>query len=91
MKGPRSSVTLLLDGTPCTVVAGTTVAAALAQRAFPGTRRSVSGEIRAPFCGMGMCHECRVDIDGRRRLACQVACTEGMQVHTGLPPRGATP
>ena len=90
MKLLRASVTLVLDGTPCTVAAGTTVAAALARQGIPGTRRSVSGEVRAPFCGMGICHECRVDIDGRRRLACQVACAEGMQVHTGLQADGIT-
>jgi aerobic-type carbon monoxide dehydrogenase small subunit (CoxS/CutS family) len=37
---------------------------------------------RAPFCGMGVCQECRVLIDGRRRLACQAVCAEGMRVET---------
>eukprot|EP01035_Chromulina_nebulosa_P006512 gene6513-8807_t len=32
------------------------------------------GEARAPLCGMGVCHECRVHIQGRIRLACQTAC-----------------
>jgi D-hydroxyproline dehydrogenase subunit gamma len=49
------------------------------------TRRSVSGMLRGPLCGMGVCHECRVTIDGRaHQLACQTPCTPGMQVRTAL-------
>lgn len=36
-----------------------------------GFRTSISGEPRAPLCGMGICHECRVSIDGDdHQLAC---------------------
>jgi len=45
-------------------------------------RTSVTGQPRAPFCGMGVCQECRVLVDGRRRLACQTVCIEGMRVET---------
>ena len=74
-----------IDGHAVRVATGTSVAAALciARPAALGTlRRSVSGEPRAPFCGMGICQECRVLIDGRRRLACQTACAAGMAVDT---------
>ena len=73
---------LILDGRPLRVVAGTTVAAALAQNGDGTTRTSVSGQRRAPLCGMGICQECRVTIDGQRRLACQTLCRDGMQVET---------
>lgn len=73
---------LILDGRPLRVVAGTTVAAALAQNGDGTTRTSVSGQRRAPLCGMGICQECRVNIDGQRRLACQTLCRDGMQVET---------
>ncbi|WP_207884591.1 (2Fe-2S)-binding protein [Pseudomonas sp. 30_B] len=73
---------LILDGRPLRVVAGTTVAAALAQGGDGTTRTSVSGQRRAPLCGMGICQECRVTIDGQRRLACQTLCRDGMQVET---------
>lgn len=73
---------LILDGRPLRVVAGTTVAAALAQNGDGTTRTSVSGQRRAPLCGMGVCQECRVNIDGQRRLACQTLCRDGMQVET---------
>ena len=73
---------LTLDGRPLRVVAGTTVAAALAQGGDGTTRTSVSGQRRAPLCGMGICQECRVSIDGVRRLACQTLCRDGMRVET---------
>lgn len=82
MTTPRT-VTLRINGRPLSVSAGTSVAAALciADAAHMGVaRRSVRGEVRAPFCGMGICQECRVDIDGQRRLACQTLCEDGMAV-----------
>ena len=82
MKTP-DTVTLQVNGRPLSVKAGTSVAAALriADAACMGmARRSVQGEARAPFCGMGICQECRVDINGLRRLACQTRCEDGMVV-----------
>jgi predicted molibdopterin-dependent oxidoreductase YjgC len=85
MKTP-DTVTLHVNGRPLSVKAGTSVAAALriadaAQNMGMGmARRSVHGEARTPFCGMGICQECRVDIDGLRRLACQTHCEDGMVV-----------
>jgi predicted molibdopterin-dependent oxidoreductase YjgC len=80
-----ATVTLHIDGQALTVPTGSSVAAALARHPGGGSRRSVSGEPRAPFCGMGICHECRVSIDGRRQLACQTVCQDGMRIDTGLP------
>jgi succinate dehydrogenase/fumarate reductase-like Fe-S protein len=73
---------LLLDGRALKVAEGTSVAAALAASSDGCTRTSVSGQRRAPLCGMGICQECRVTIDGHRRLACQTLCRDGMQVQT---------
>ena len=76
-------VVLIMDGRPLDVPAGISVAAALALRPPGCSRTSVIGQGRAPFCGMGVCHECRVLIDGRRQLACQTLCVDGMRVETG--------
>ncbi|MEX0632870.1 (2Fe-2S)-binding protein [Serratia ureilytica] len=35
---------------------------------------------RALPCGMGVCQECRVTINGLRRLACQTLCQAGMRI-----------
>ena len=76
------SVVLTVNGSRVTVRAGATVAAAVAL-AGRACRRSVSGEPRRPMCGMGICFECRVTIDGKRhRPSCQVLCQPGMEVST---------
>jgi D-hydroxyproline dehydrogenase subunit gamma len=81
------TVMLIVDGKPIGVAAGSSVAAAVAMASESGrcvTRRSVSGALRGPLCGMGVCQECRVTIDGVAHvLACQTVCTSGMEVVTG--------
>lgn len=80
-------VNLRVDGRSVGVAPGTTVAAAvaIAANALAGvTRRSVGGQPRAPLCGMGVCQECRVTVDGRAHvLSCQTLCAPGMDVQTG--------
>ncbi|MDB6368775.1 (2Fe-2S)-binding protein [Photorhabdus bodei] len=71
---------LFIDGELITVPAGITVAAALAYIGSEHCRISVSHQLRAPFCGMGICQECRLMINGRRRVACQTVCEMGMKV-----------
>ncbi|WP_211464974.1 2Fe-2S iron-sulfur cluster-binding protein [Collimonas silvisoli] len=80
----EDDISVCVNGRSVKVVAGCSVAAALAVAGAPGiTRRSVSGMLRAPLCGMGICQECRVSIDGRaHRLACQTLCVAGMQIET---------
>jgi predicted molibdopterin-dependent oxidoreductase YjgC len=76
-------ILLNIDGHLVRVKAGSSVAAALRVASSMGVARtSVTGQPRAPFCGMGVCQECRVLVDGRRRLACQTVCIEGMRVET---------
>ena len=86
MNAPRTGdVALQVDGRAVRVKAGSSVAVALrVASASPmgAARVSVTGQPRAPFCGMGVCQECRVAIDGRRRLACQTVCRDGMRVET---------
>ena len=74
-------VRIRIDGQTVRMKAGSSVAAAL-QMAGGVSRISVTGQPRAPFCGMGICQECRVQVDGRRLLACQTPCREGMRVET---------
>lgn len=76
---------LFIDHRPVTVTRGTSVAAAIALAGVTATRRSVGGTLRAPVCGMGVCQECRVTIDGiAHQLACQTTCMPHMQVFTVL-------
>jgi predicted molibdopterin-dependent oxidoreductase YjgC len=78
-----NQVTLTIDARSISVASGTSVAAAIAMTGKASTRRSVGGQPRAPLCGMGICQECRVVIDGRaHQLSCQTPCAPGMQVLT---------
>jgi D-hydroxyproline dehydrogenase subunit gamma len=74
---------ITLNGREVQVSEGITVAAALSIHLSGITRRSVSGEARAPLCGMGICQECAVSINGQRRLACQTLVREGLVVASG--------
>ncbi|SAL26365.1 (2Fe-2S)-binding protein [Caballeronia telluris] len=77
------TVTVTIDGEARSVPAFTTVAAALAMHGALATRLSVTGEPRGPLCGMGVCQECRVSVDGRAHvLACQTLCRDGLAIST---------
>lgn len=74
-----------LNGKQLTVPFGTTVAAAVLIGGHWSFRRSVSGEPRGPLCGMGVCFECRVTVDGVRQVkSCQMLCKPGMQITTDV-------
>ena len=84
------SITLSINARAISVAPGVSVAAAIAMAGSIATRRSVGGAARAPLCGMGVCQECRVTIDGRpHQLSCQTLCAEGMHVQTGALERVA--
>lgn len=79
----RETVRLRVDGLTLDVPAGCMVSAAVAMAGASKFRRSVTGEPRAPLCGMGICFECRVTIDGRAHCkSCQIPCEAGMEVET---------
>ncbi|CAI0693077.1 (2Fe-2S)-binding protein [Serratia ficaria] len=80
MSENRKLLTLTIDGERRRVPAGISVAAALNLSGQDRCRLSVNQKPRAPFCGMGICQECRVTINGLRRLACQTLCQPEMRI-----------
>ena len=77
-------ITITVNKLAITVDEGTTIAAAISNAGINAFRTSVAGEPRGPLCGMGVCFECRVTIDGiRHRRSCTAIATEGMEVVTG--------
>ena len=75
---------ITVDGKTVETPDGVTLAAALLNAGIAGFRRSVTGEPRGPVCGMGICFECRVTVDGARHVkACQEPVREGMEVRCG--------
>ncbi|GIW86596.1 MAG: (2Fe-2S)-binding protein [Isosphaeraceae bacterium] len=70
-----------VNGTEVEVSAGMVVAVAVARAGRLWSRRSVIQEPRGPLCGIGVCYECRVTINGQaHQRGCLVACQEGMEI-----------
>jgi hypothetical protein len=76
------NLTIEVDGKPVHARAGQSLAAALIAHGIWSTRRNpVSGEPRGPFCGMGVCFECEVNVDGVRGVrACMTEVAPRMVV-----------
>ncbi|PQO99913.1 ferredoxin [Massilia phosphatilytica] len=84
MSPPDSPIRILVDGAAVDVPRGVTVVAALVAAGTMRTRRSVTGQSRFAFCGIGQCQECRVTVDGcANRPACRTVCADGMVIETG--------
>ena len=79
---PCNTVTVRFHDQPITAPAGTSVAAALLMSGVAPFRETpVSSAPRAPYCMMGVCFECLVEIDGiPNRQACLVPVRDGMVV-----------
>ncbi len=76
-----ATIRIFVNGAVREVPVGVSLAAALLNAGHATFRRSVGGEARGPICGMGVCFECRVTLDGViGRRACLEPVREGMQV-----------
>lgn len=77
--GPRVEVSF--DGRALSLPEGANLAASLLAAGI-GTFRTtpVSGAPRGPFCMMGACYDCLVEIDGVVRQACMIEVAAGMKI-----------
>ncbi len=77
-----SAISFEFEGREIQCRTGVSVAAALAGAGEFGLRAPGDGdELRGVFCGMGVCQECRVSIDGEHgMLACMTTAKPGMQI-----------
>ena len=77
------SVTVTVDGEPISAYQGETLAAALLAAGRRAFRHTVpGGHPRGIFCGIGMCFDCLVTVDGGQIRACVTPVQDGMQVST---------
>ena len=77
---------LTVDGAPLRAPAGQSLAAALLAAGRAVLRTSPSGTPRGVYCGIGVCQECRVHVEGRGVVrACVTPVAAGMRVTTGVP------
>ncbi|BFP51600.1 (2Fe-2S)-binding protein [Streptomyces sp. CMC78] len=74
-----------VDGEPLAFVPGQTLAAALVASGRVAWRTTRGGQRpRGIFCGIGVCFDCLVTVDGRGgQRACLVLARPGMAVTTG--------
>ncbi|HWL28957.1 MAG TPA: (2Fe-2S)-binding protein [Burkholderiaceae bacterium] len=80
----RPRIEIRFNGTPLEVPAGTSVAAALLVSGVAQFRTTPVGRSsRAPWCMMGVCFDCLLEIDGKPNVqGCMTAVKENMDVRT---------
>ena len=76
------TVQIEFEGAPLTVPSEVSLAAALLASGIRHTRESaINGRLAAPYCMMGACFECLVEVDGQANTqACLVPVRAGMRV-----------
>jgi predicted molibdopterin-dependent oxidoreductase YjgC len=79
--GPQA-VTIFIDGRPVAAELGESVAAVLLRQQEGWSRTTpVSDSPRAPYCMMGVCFECLVEIDGHGSVqSCLTPVANGMRI-----------
>ena len=75
-------VQILVDGEAVEAYEGECLAAALLASGRRATRWTTrTGEPRGYFCGMGICHDCLVRVEGHGNVrACMTAVSDGLMV-----------
>jgi D-hydroxyproline dehydrogenase subunit gamma len=76
-------IELTVDGRALTAPAGQSLAAVLLKVGQETLRTSPAGNPRGLYCGIGVCQECRVVVDGTVVRSCITPVTAGMRVTTG--------
>jgi hypothetical protein len=76
---PTTSVTITLNGELATGVVGQSLAGVILASGTLGFRgTSVAGRPRGVFCGIGVCYDCLVEVNGQRDVrACQRRAADG--------------
>ncbi|HUU04571.1 MAG TPA: (2Fe-2S)-binding protein [Patescibacteria group bacterium] len=84
----RPAIRIQVNGRSIEATPGETVLAALTAAGFKVLKKSnVAGEARGPFCGMGVCYECLVTINGvPKQRSCMTEVEENMEIQTYEPP-----
>lgn len=74
-------VTVTVDGRPRLAYLGESAAAVLLLDGELATRTTSGGELRGMFCGMGVCYDCLVIVDGvPGTRACVTWVRDGMRI-----------
>ena len=83
-------VFLQFDGEAVIAFDGDNLAVALLRAGKVEFRTAAKNDPRGPYCMMGICFECLVEIDGRpNQQACQIAVRDGMIIQRQNAPDSA--
>jgi len=84
----RPAIHISVNGRMIEATPGETVLAALTAMGLRVLKKSnVNGEARGPFCGMGVCFECLVTINGvPKQRSCMTEVEDNMAIQTYEPP-----
>lgn len=74
------AITFTFDDQEIAAHDGETIAAALMRTGQVNIRTSPYGEGSGVFCGMGICQECVVEVDGKKVESCRTTVADGMTV-----------
>ncbi len=86
------TIEIAFEGTPIAARAGESVAAALAAHGILSLRTTRDAAERGMFCGMGVCQDCLVEIDGEsEQRACMAKVDRPLQVRRQLHGRALAP
>ena len=78
------AITITVDGVPLPAYEGETIAGALLAAGRRAWRRTSHGQPRGVFCGIGLCFDCLVTVNGTSNVrACVTPVAAGMVVETG--------
>ncbi|WP_427870955.1 2Fe-2S iron-sulfur cluster-binding protein [Leucobacter luti] len=78
------------EGEPIEAEAGASVAAALIASGSSAWRTTRMGAQRGLFCGIGVCYDCIVEIDGESgQRACMIPLRDDMCIRDGMRIRDA--
>jgi predicted molibdopterin-dependent oxidoreductase YjgC len=88
-EAPVTEFDIEVDGRLVPAAPGQTVAAALIGAGITVFRHTLAGAPRGVFCGMGVCFDCLVTVDGLAgQRACITPARPGMQVRLALAEQG---
>ena len=80
-EGSKKEVVFFFEGKKLSAFDGETLASALLRSGEIFFRESKNNNFRGPYCMIGICFECLVDVDQMQSLqSCQVIVENNMQV-----------
>lgn len=87
LKPDDARLTFTFEGETVEARAGETIAAALAAADIRTLRMTRDGEPRGIYCGMGVCQDCLVEIDGQPSVrACMTKAEAGSTIRRNISP-----